>query len=157
MRLYEYMFQMWRIDPYALCIRTFNHIWNMYSYNRIWGIVVHRFNTPFRCNFYRKDRCITPKWCVKLVYEKSEFTPKIQCDTPISIPTGKKNRNFKRNLDKIDHICWNQKKYPGKWNFLHKSSSRDKWNRKNKFSDSKIGRKWKLTILLMIKTPNHGK
>jgi hypothetical protein len=24
MRLYEYMFQMWRIDPYALCIRTFN-------------------------------------------------------------------------------------------------------------------------------------
>jgi hypothetical protein len=25
-RLYEYMFQMWRIDLYALCIRTFNHI-----------------------------------------------------------------------------------------------------------------------------------
>jgi hypothetical protein len=25
----------------------------------------------FRCNFYRKDRCITPKWCVKSVYEKS--------------------------------------------------------------------------------------
>jgi hypothetical protein len=24
--LYEYMFQMWRIDPYTLCIRTFNHI-----------------------------------------------------------------------------------------------------------------------------------
>jgi hypothetical protein len=24
--LYEYMFQMWRIDPYVLCIRTFNHI-----------------------------------------------------------------------------------------------------------------------------------
>jgi hypothetical protein len=29
--LYEYIFQMWRIDPYALCIRTFNRIWNMYS------------------------------------------------------------------------------------------------------------------------------
>ncbi len=39
-RLYEYMFQMWRIDPYALCIRTFNHIWNMYSYNRIWETAV---------------------------------------------------------------------------------------------------------------------
>jgi hypothetical protein len=24
--LYEYMFQMWRINPYALCIRTFNRI-----------------------------------------------------------------------------------------------------------------------------------
>jgi hypothetical protein len=23
-----------------LCIRTFNHIWNMYSYNRIWEIAV---------------------------------------------------------------------------------------------------------------------
>ncbi len=31
--LYEYMFQIWRIDPYALCKRTFNHIWNMYSYS----------------------------------------------------------------------------------------------------------------------------
>ncbi len=39
-RLYEYMFQMWRIDLYALCIRTFDHIWNMYSYNRIWDIAV---------------------------------------------------------------------------------------------------------------------
>jgi hypothetical protein len=38
--LYEYMFQMWTIDPYALCIRTFSHIWNMYSYNRIWEIAV---------------------------------------------------------------------------------------------------------------------
>ncbi len=34
--IYEYMFQMWRIDPYALCIRILNHIWNIYSYNRIW-------------------------------------------------------------------------------------------------------------------------
>jgi hypothetical protein len=42
-RLYEYMFQMWRIHLYALCIRTFNHIWNMYSYNRIWEIVVLNF------------------------------------------------------------------------------------------------------------------
>jgi hypothetical protein len=39
-RLYEYMFQMWRIDPYVLCIRTLNHIWNMYSYNRIWKFAV---------------------------------------------------------------------------------------------------------------------
>ncbi len=49
---------------------------------------LYRFITPFRCNFYRKDRCITPKWCVKSMYEKSESTPKIHCDTPISIPTG---------------------------------------------------------------------
>ncbi len=35
-----YMFQMWRIDPYVLCIRTFNHIWNMYSYNHNWEFAV---------------------------------------------------------------------------------------------------------------------
>jgi hypothetical protein len=46
-RLYEYIFQMWRIDPYVLCIRTFNHIWNMYLYNRIWDIPVIWNNLVF--------------------------------------------------------------------------------------------------------------
>ncbi len=50
-RLYEYMFQMWKIDPYALCIRIFNHIWNMYSYNRIWEIAVYSFERFFSQNY----------------------------------------------------------------------------------------------------------
>ncbi len=65
-RLYEYMFQMWRIDLYALCIRTFNHIWNMYSYNRIWEIaVIFSFHfILFHCKF---TSCFNA--CFHFVYE----------------------------------------------------------------------------------------
>jgi hypothetical protein len=54
--LYEYMFQMWRIDPYVLCIRSFNHIWNMYSYNRIWEIGVFYYPQP--CLNLEFDLCV---------------------------------------------------------------------------------------------------
>jgi hypothetical protein len=61
-RLYEYMFQMWRIDPYALCIRILNHIWNMCSYNRIWEIAV---NT--------KSAMANPNRLEGHIFEKSSF------------------------------------------------------------------------------------
>jgi hypothetical protein len=76
MRLYEYMFQMWRIDPYVLCIRTFNHIWNMYSYNRIWEIVVLRIEISevFRSGFRTKIRQPCPEIFEFLTQKISKIT-----------------------------------------------------------------------------------
>jgi hypothetical protein len=58
--LYEYMFQMWRIDHYALCIRTFNQIWNMYSYKRIWEIAVSILR--FFCKMQRPEYTFLGDW-----------------------------------------------------------------------------------------------